>query len=374
MMDMGHDVRIVYCPRERTEQRAEAVTTEYVESERQADGTWSDPVVRKQTQHHTRTFRLREHLRDWWGIPTQPIWAPNVVDWNQMATQAAAWADLMIYMTIGSSYPRAHHNALAISHGIEWDYPSNTIPASEFADFRQRLAEQVAGLRHIVSCDSNTLNVYSALFAGRMLHRFTRIPNFVDTAAFCPKERKGGPVQIVFPNRTDAHKGTQEFLHAADVVHDMRPDTEFWMVGRANKAESEEGWEKSINQNPDVNQFLHWTWKEPQFMPAVYQNADIIVCPHLGSVGTSLSVLEGMACGKAVITSTAGGNPELVQDGYSGLIVEPTTPALVQALRYLIDRPRERQRLGKAARQVAERAFSLDRWRAKWKAVITQHL
>ncbi len=52
------------------------------------------------------------------------------------------------------------------------------------------------------------------------------------------------------------------------------------------------------------------------------QNIDFIIFPSHGG-GLPMALLEGMAEGKAVISTSNGGIPEVVKNGYNGFLVEP---------------------------------------------------
>jgi glycosyltransferase involved in cell wall biosynthesis len=88
----------------------------------------------------------------------------------------------------------------------------------------------------------------------------------------------------------------------------------------------------------------------------LYDRAAVVVCPSYRE-GLPLCVLEAMAHGKPVVASAVGGIPELVEDGVTGLLVEPGDVAgLRAALERLLADPMLRRRLGRAARKrVAER-------------------
>jgi glycosyltransferase involved in cell wall biosynthesis len=76
---------------------------------------------------------------------------------------------------------------------------------------------------------------------------------------------------------------------------------------------------------------------------------DVFALPSL-TEGLSISLLEAGATGLALVATAVGGNPEVVSDGRSGLLVPVDDgPALAAALARLIDNPEERSRLGKAA-------------------------
>jgi glycosyltransferase involved in cell wall biosynthesis len=67
-----------------------------------------------------------------------------------------------------------------------------------------------------------------------------------------------------------------------------------------------------------------------------------------------------MASGKPVIATNVGGNPEAVVDGETGFLFEPTDVAtLAEKTIELLRNPEKRNRMGVAARERAERMFSI---------------
>jgi glycosyltransferase involved in cell wall biosynthesis len=74
----------------------------------------------------------------------------------------------------------------------------------------------------------------------------------------------------------------------------------------------------------------------------------------------SNSLLEYMACGKPVVATNVGGNPELVVAGETGLLVPPDNPAgLAHALGTLLNAPEQRASMGRRGRERVERDFAL---------------
>jgi glycosyltransferase involved in cell wall biosynthesis len=94
-------------------------------------------------------------------------------------------------------------------------------------------------------------------------------------------------------------------------------------------------------------------------MPDVLAAADIVADLSYEGLGITGTLREAMALGKPVIASAAGGNPELVVDGESGLLVPPRDPAAMAAgvRRLLTDRALS-ARLASGGRQRVEAGFS----------------
>ncbi len=65
-------------------------------------------------------------------------------------------------------------------------------------------------------------------------------------------------------------------------------------------------------------------------VPGLLARAGLFVLPSLNE-GISLTLLEAMASGLAVVATRVGGNPEVVADGETGLLVPPRDPAALAA-------------------------------------------
>lgn len=87
---------------------------------------------------------------------------------------------------------------------------------------------------------------------------------------------------------------------------------------------------------------------------------DMIVLPSRWE-GHSISVLECMAHGKAIITTDIKGNRQTIVDGENGLLVQPDDPAALRvAIEGLVRSSQLRTRLGHAARATVADRFQVD--------------
>jgi glycosyltransferase involved in cell wall biosynthesis len=93
--------------------------------------------------------------------------------------------------------------------------------------------------------------------------------------------------------------------------------------------------------------------------------ADVLVTPSVPSgdgrrEGIPVVLMEAMACGLPVVASRLSGIPELVEDGRTGLLAEPGSPAaLAGALARLYRSPALRREMGRAARERVLADFDL---------------
>jgi sugar transferase (PEP-CTERM/EpsH1 system associated) len=104
-------------------------------------------------------------------------------------------------------------------------------------------------------------------------------------------------------------------------------------------------------------------------IPDALRRFDIFVLPSL-SEGISNTVLEAMASGVPVVATAAGGNLELVEDGYCGRLFPPGDVAMLARLLagYVAD-PSLRQAHSAAARRVAVERFNLDTMVTKYEEI-----
>jgi len=88
-------------------------------------------------------------------------------------------------------------------------------------------------------------------------------------------------------------------------------------------------------------------------------------------------IVEAMAAARPVVAARAGGAPEIVDDGVTGLLTTPgDVDALAAAIRQLLENPQLREQMGVAGRARAEREYSLplmaERFTQVWTEVSEQ--
>ena len=88
---------------------------------------------------------------------------------------------------------------------------------------------------------------------------------------------------------------------------------------------------------------------------------DVYVCSSVKE-GLSYTIIETMLNGLPIIATKVGGNPELIEDGKTGFLVEPQdSSALTNKIEEIINTSDLQQELSTAARIKAQEEFNLDK-------------
>jgi glycosyltransferase involved in cell wall biosynthesis len=148
-------------------------------------------------------------------------------------------------------------------------------------------------------------------------------------------------------------KGVREYAEAAVALKAERPDAAVRLVGWLDKspgavsAAELDQWQKAG---------LEFLGRLDDVRPAIAK-ASVIVLPSYRE-GTPRSVLEGMAMGRAVITTDAPGCRETVAEGVNGLLVPPRDAAsLAKAMIRLAQNPETIRKMGEASYRIAQTKY-----------------
>ncbi len=178
--------------------------------------------------------------------------------------------------------------------------------------------------------------------------RITVIPNAVRPRPALPGRTADGPVHVVFVGEIGDRKGTFTLLDAwSHLISDPTCATAAHLtlagngeVERARRAVERLGLQRSVQV---------MGWLPPPRVADLIASAEILALPSRNE-GQPMAVLEAMASGVCVVASDAGGLPDLIEPGITGLLVPPDdVEALAGALRRVITDRDARARIGAAA-------------------------
>ncbi len=234
----------------------------------------------------------------------------------------------------------------------------------------RRVRRLLQPLVHRYIALSRDLERYLLDDVGIPAHKVAQVYNGVDTARFGVPAGDRDPVPAAgFAANNDIVIGTvgrmqavkdqptlvRAFIRLAETEPLLRPCLRLVMIGDG----------PLLAQSRDL---LHAAGLEGQAwlpgmrddVPAMLRAMDVFVLPSIAE-GISNTILEAMACARPVLATRVGGNPELVEDGMTGVLVPAADPeTMARALaRYAADREL-RRRHGDAGRRRVETVFGLD--------------
>ena len=146
----------------------------------------------------------------------------------------------------------------------------------------------------------------------------------------------------------------QAFIRALVLAPDLRRRLRLVMVGDGPlRAQAQ----ALLDQAGVADQA--WLPGERGDVAEVMRGLDCFVLPSL-TEGISNTILEAMASGLPVVASWVGGNPELIDDGRTGMLVASgDVAALTESIIGLARDPASARAMGQAGRARVERHFSL---------------
>jgi glycosyltransferase involved in cell wall biosynthesis len=98
-------------------------------------------------------------------------------------------------------------------------------------------------------------------------------------------------------------------------------------------------------------------------MPALYEEADVVVYPTVAAEPYGLVPIEAMSARRPVVASRCGGIPETMVDGVTGWLVDPdNVEGLAARVAQVLSDPARARRMGEAGRRRACSEFDLQRY------------
>jgi len=174
----------------------------------------------------------------------------------------------------------------------------------------------------------------------------------------------GGDQLLVAISELFARKGVEVLVEAMSLLAADRPGVRLVVAGDGPDRDASEEAVSRLGMSEQVMLAGH-----VDGVGGLLRAADLFVNPALAE-GFPYAVLEAMSVGCACLVTDAGGTPEAVADGRSGVVVPAgDAGALAAAAGRLLDDPALRDALGTAARERVISHFTRDRMIAGTAAV-----
>lgn len=179
-------------------------------------------------------------------------------------------------------------------------------------------------------------------------------------------EQESDKLKVVFSARMVKEKGIIELIDAAEILRqEYESRLEFWLCGRL--ADNADAISKEELESRCDGQYIKWLDFQKD-MKGVLERSHIMAFPSYYREGVPKSLIDACAVGRPIVTTNSIGCKDVVDDGVNGFLIPiKDSHALAEKLRILIEDKNLRIKMGKAAREKAEREFSLDK-------VVEKHL
>lgn len=263
----------------------------------------------------------------------------------------------LLIKLLGVPFISTIHHPLSIDRSTWFEYPS---------DFRLKIKRVLyyplimqgfvaRRLDHIITVSEDSAIEISKAF-GVKQENMSVVYNGLDTEIFRPLPGvKKKPNSVIFVgNVEDRKKGVVYLLKAMTLTKNR-----FHLTVVDGGAPNRMYVTKWIDKF-GLNDRIHFTGKIPgEKLIELYSQHQIAVSPSLYE-GFGFPAAEAMACELPLVSSDGGALPEVVGNHMeTGYVVKSRDPyGLAEAIDYLLDNPKERERMGKAARKRITSVFT----------------
>ncbi len=187
---------------------------------------------------------------------------------------------------------------------------------------------------------------------------------------------------ILFVGRMAPEKGVHTLLQAMAAVVKKHPNTVLLAAGNVSRQPPSPKWifdadsdfEDFATLNHNYGEILEGLGKElggsVKFLghvnhyelPLLYSLADIFVHPAIWNEPFGMILTEAMACGTPVVSTISGGIPEIIEDGVTGLLVEPgRADKLADAIIQLLANDELREKIGRRSQNLVQDKFTWEK-------------
>lgn len=145
------------------------------------------------------------------------------------------------------------------------------------------------------------------------------LPNGIDTEKYsnAVSSLEQHKNEFVFLGRLGERKGAYDLVNAIELAVKQNSNIKVYMAGDG-EIEKVRG---LIHQKKLQNNIILVGWVDFERKIELLKKSATLVLPSYNE-GLPMAILEGMAAGKAIISTTVGAIPEVIEDG-NGILIEP---------------------------------------------------
>jgi glycosyltransferase involved in cell wall biosynthesis len=271
---------------------------------------------------------------------------------------------------------------IGIQHGIGWDgfRPraqgfERWIRKVRYQYFimwknRRMLRRTLTKLDKVICVDLNFPNWIRATYPTCNWEAKLRyIPNFGDPIEEAQLEaklsKKKDHITVLIARRFEIIRGLPMMAQIVNEIYNDWPNARFIFAGWGSERERM----RDILKGKERCEIVRLP---PEEVTKANLEADIVAIPTMWSEGTSLSCIEGMCAGAAVLATSIGGLGNIILPGYNGLLVSPIYQEIRDGLQTLLGDAVLRKALARNGYETARTTFSRKVWCTRIMKVLSE--
>lgn len=176
----------------------------------------------------------------------------------------------------------------------------------------------------------------------------------INTRTFTPSKTKEKICQVVMLSRLIREKGVYEYIQAAKILHEEKVPVKMILVG-----------EPDYGSPSSVTESEYKMLQQCDFIKCLGYRKDVleilqsshVCCLPSYREGLPRALIEATSCGLAVITTDTVGCRDIILNENGLLVKVGDVTALCNAIRFMVDNPTERKKMGAKGRELALTRF-----------------
>jgi teichuronic acid biosynthesis glycosyltransferase TuaC len=200
------------------------------------------------------------------------------------------------------------------------------------------------------------------------------VPNGVDADVFRPLDqaearrdlglRPHGPILLSVGSLNEG-KGHHRVLGVLPEILRTHPDLLYVIAGGERRGDNYRPVLERLVERHGLHKHVQLIGERPHAELPQWLAAADVFCLATRSEGWSNAIMEALACGRPVVATRVGGNPEIVEGDALGLLVPPEDDALARAIVVALGRQWDREAIAAHARRYswdAVAAAVMEQW------------
>lgn len=199
-----------------------------------------------------------------------------------------------------------------------------------------------------------SISTYTDELVSPLAKRSWLLPNAAQSSYFDASPAPTSPPTLLFVGGLDERKNPLGFIHACGPLISSRG----WKLRLCGGGDPASPYVKELDRLAAIHPWIELAgWKSRSELLAEMEKATLLVLPTRED-NCPMVVLEAMAAGLPVIASRVGGLPDLIVEGQTGMMFDPTNPASIRSTteRMMAD-PTLRSHIRQVAREQARKHF-----------------